>query len=63
MGKSEKKKLDDDSVFSKNNGEHIKYRKRLIEDKEARMAREDALRDMAEEDERQHAPVLSKRLY
>jgi hypothetical protein len=57
--------MNDDSAFSKNKGEHIKYRKRLIEDKEARMAREDALKHIAEdeENERRNAPVLPKRLY
>jgi hypothetical protein len=38
----------DDGWLSKNHGESVKYRRRLIEEKEARMAREDALRDIAE---------------
>ena len=43
--------LEDDSGLSKNHGENIRYRKRLIEEREARMAREDALRDIAEDEE------------
>lgn len=53
MGNLVKKKLKnkdmDDTMFSKNFGENIRYRKRLIEEREARMAREDALRDIEED--------------
>ena len=55
MGKTYQKKNDlkDDSGLSKNHGESVKYRKRLIEEKEARMAREDALRHIEEDIERE----------
>jgi len=39
----------DETIFSKNFGENIRYRKRLIEERESRMAREDALRDIEED--------------
>lgn len=41
------KKREDDSPLSKNFGESIRYKRRLIEE---RMAREDALRDIAEDE-------------
>jgi len=46
--KTKKNEVSDDSGLSKNHGESVKYRRRLIEEKEARMAREDALRDIGE---------------
>ena len=45
---SKKRELDDDSAFSKNFGQSIRYKRRLIEE---RMAREDALRDIKEDEE------------
>ncbi len=41
------KKREDDGPLSKNFGESIRYKRRLIEE---RMAREDALRDIAEDE-------------
>lgn len=46
-----KNRVMDDSAFSKNFGDNIRFRKRKIEEREARMAREDALRDMALENQ------------
>lgn len=39
---------EDDRFWSKNHGESIKYRKRLVEEKEARQHREDALKEIEE---------------
>jgi hypothetical protein len=48
-----KHKLEKNEAFSKNFGESIKYRRRVIADIEARQEREDALREMQEESQRQ----------
>ena len=44
-----RRQKDDDGTLSKNHGDHIKYRKRKIEEKEARQEREDSLRDWLDE--------------
>jgi hypothetical protein len=48
-GNWKKLEKEDDSPLSKNNGQKIRFRRRLIEDKEARAAYEDALRDFEED--------------
>ena len=51
MGKSVKNKKNyDDDGLSKNHGESIKYRKRIIQDREARQEREDALKAVEDYD-------------
>ena len=47
--KSEK---NDDSGLSRNFGENIRHRKRIIHEMEKRMEQEDALRELAEEQRR-----------
>lgn len=56
MGKSEnKKKMSDDELFwSKNNGKNIRYRKRIQNEKEAREAYEDGLKQVEENGSEQH---------
>lgn len=55
MSKSVRKRserYEDDAYYSKNHGHSVRYRKRLIEDKEARQAREDALKELTEESQK-----------
>lgn len=40
---------DDDSPLSKNNGKHIRYRKRLQQEREIREAYEDGMRQLEED--------------
>jgi hypothetical protein len=44
-----RRQKDDDGTLSKNHGDHIKYRKRKIEEKEVRQEREDSLREWLDE--------------
>jgi hypothetical protein len=53
MGKSGKQifKREEDLFFSKNNGYNIRYLKRKQEEKEAKMLREDAVKEKTKKDE------------